>query len=278
MQKSSIISTIIIKPLHGLEYLKFGNLWHYRELLYFLVWRDLKVRYKQTLIGAAWAIVQPFVTMIVFSIFFGRIAKIPSEGIPYPIFSYAALLPWTLFSQGTIQASNSLVSSASLITKVYFPRLVIPISAVLSPLLDFAIAFVVLIGMMIYYGVYPTVMVFWFPVFLLLTLVTTFGISIWFSALNVKYRDVRYAIPFLVQIWLFATPVIYPSTILQGKWRVFLGLNPMTAVIEGFRWSLLGVGKIGGRMIWASIAVAVVLFFTGIFYFQKTERSFADVV
>jgi len=278
MQKSSPISTIIIKPVHGFEFIKLGDLWHYRELLYFLVWRDLKVRYKQTLIGAAWAIVQPFVTMIIFSIFFGRIAKIPSEGIPYPIFSYAALLPWTLFSQGTIQASNSLVSSASLITKVYFPRLVIPISAVLSPLIDFAIAFVVLIGMMIYYGVYPTVMVFWFPVFLLLTLVTTFGISIWFSALNVKYRDVRYAIPFLVQIWLFATPVIYPSTILQGKWRVFLGLNPMTAVIEGFRWSLLGVGKIGGRMIWASIAVAVVLFFTGIFYFQKTERSFADVV
>lgn len=270
--------TTVIKPSPGWAFPNLGELWQHRELLYFLVWRDVKVRYKQTVLGAAWAVLQPFLTMVVFSLFFGRLAGIPSEGLPYPVFSFAGLLPWTLFSQGMNQAGNSLAGSAHLVTKVYFPRAIIPLAAILAPLVDFAIAFVVLIGMMLYFGIVPTVVALWLPVFLLLALVTTLAVGLWLSALNAQYRDIRYVVPFLTQLWMFATPVIYPSTLLHGVWRILLGLNPMTSVVEGFRWTLLGVGEPPGRMIWASVGAVAVLLVTGAVYFRRTERTLADVV
>ena len=277
-------TTIIIEPSRGWSALRLGELWEYRELLYFLVWRDVKVRYKQTTLGAAWAILQPLLTMVVFTIFFGRLAKVPSEGIPYPIFSFAGLLPWTFFSQGLSQSSNSLVGSANLIKKVYFPRLVIPISAVLTGVVDFAVAFVVLLGMMVVYGVAPTLALVLLPVLLVLAFVVALGAGLWLSALNVEYRDVHHVVPFFVQIWLFVTPVIYPSRIVtQHLVRIGLpgwvyGLNPMTGVIEGFRWALLGMGDPPWSLIVASSAVAVGLLASGLFYFRRMERTFADVV
>lgn len=274
----SAIPTLIIQPSRGWVSLRLGELWEYRELLYFLVWRDVKVRYKQTALGAAWAIIQPFFTMIVFSIFFGRLAKIPSDGIPYPIFSYAALVPWTFFSNGLTQSSNSLVGSANLITKVYFPRLTIPIATVLSGIVDFLLAFVVLLGMMLYYGVLPTANVLWLPLFLLLALVTSLGVGLWLSALNVEFRDVRYVVPFLSQFWLFATPIAYPSSLLAEPWRTVYGLNPMVGVVEGFRWALLGTDTAPGPIIAVSSAAAVLILVGGAFYFRRMEKTFADVV
>ena len=270
---------IRIEPSKGWLSLNLRDVWEYRDLFYFLTWRDVKVRYKQTAIGAAWAIIQPFFTMVVFSLFFGQLAKIPSEGVPYPIFSYTALLPWTFFANAMGQASNSLVGSANLISKVYFPRLLIPLSAVLTGVVDFALAFVVLIGMMVYYGIYPTWQVLWLPAFLLLAFITALGVGLWLSALNVQYRDVRYTIPFLTQLWLFATPVIYPSSLLHGsKWALLLGLNPMSGVIEGFRWALLGTGSAPAGIFWVSVVAALVLLVTGLIYFRHMERTFADVV
>lgn len=267
-----------IQPTRRWAFPSLGEIWRYRELLYFLVWRDIKVRYKQTVLGAAWAVLQPFLTMVVFSLFFGRLAGIPSEGLPYPVFSYAGLLPWTFFSQGITQAGNSLANSAHLITKVYFPRAIIPLAAVLALVVDFGIAFIVLIGMMLYYRIVPTVAVFWLPAFLLLALTTALAVGFWLAALNAQYRDIRYIIPFLTQLWMFATPVIYPSTLLHGVWRVLLGLNPMTSVVEGFRWVLLGVGEPPGRMVWASVGMVIVCLITGGVYFRWTERTLADVV
>ncbi len=272
------LPTFVIRPSHGWVSLRLSALWEYRELLYFLTWRDIKVRYKQTVIGAAWAIIQPFFTMVVFTLFFGKLAKVPSEGVPYPIFSYTALLPWTFFAQAMNQSANSLVGSANLLTKVYFPRLVIPLSATLAPLVDFAIAFIVLVGMMFFYQIYPTAAVVWLPAFMLLAFGSSLGVGLWFSAMNVQYRDIRYVIPFLTQLWLFATPVIYPSSLLHGPWRTILGLNPMTGVVEGFRWALLGVGDAPGEMIWASVAVSLLLVVTGSIYFNRMEKTFADVV
>ncbi|MCX7750022.1 MAG: ABC transporter permease [Candidatus Bipolaricaulota bacterium] len=267
-----------IQPSRRWGFPSLGEIWHYRELLYFLVWRDVKVRYKQTVLGAAWAVLQPFLTMVVFSLFFGRFAGIPSGELPYPVFSYVGLLPWTLFSQGINQAGNSLAASAHLVTKVYFPRLLIPLAAVLALVVDFAIAFGVLLGMMLYYRIVPTSAVLWFPGFFLLALLTTLAVGLWLAALNAQYRDVRYVVPFLTQLWLFATPVIYPSFLLQGVWRVLLGLNPMTTVVEGMRWALLGVGAPPGRMVWASVGVVALLLITGLLYFRHTERTLADVV
>jgi lipopolysaccharide transport system permease protein len=272
------LSKVIIKPSRGWFAFRLNDLWQYRELLYFLTWRDIKVRYKQTVLGAAWAIIQPFFTMVVFTLFFGRLAKIPSEGVPYPIFSYAGLLPWTFFSQAMNQSSDSLVGNANLISKVYFPRLVIPLSAALAPLVDFCIAFIVLVGMMFFYKIFPTGTLVWLPAFLLLALATSLGIGLWLSALNVQYRDVRYTIPFLTQLWLFATPVIYPSSGVHGPWRILLGLNPMTGVVEGFRWALLGIGAAPGGMIYTSMGVSLLLVFTGMIYFKRMEKTFADVV
>lgn len=272
------IPTSIIQPSVGWRSLDWTDLWQYRELLYFLSWRDIKVRYKQTVLGAAWAIIQPFFTMAVFSLFFGKLAKVPSDGIPYPLFAYAALVPWTFFANGLSQSADSLVGSANLIKKVYFPRLVIPISSVLSGLVDFVLAFVVLLGMMLYYGLVPTLNVIWLPLLLILALVTALGTGFWLSAMNVQFRDVRYTIPFLIQLWLFATPIAYPSSLLTEPWRTLYGLNPMVGVVEGFRWALLGTDTAPGMTILVSALVAATLFVSGAFYFRRMEKTFADVV
>lgn len=272
------VQVIRIEPSKGWVALQLKELWAYRELLYFLVWRDVKVRYKQTALGAAWAIIQPVFTMIVFSLFFGRLGKIPSDGLPYPLFSFAALVPWTYFSHGLSQASNSLVGSANLIKKVYFPRLSIPIASVASGLIDFALAFLVLLGMMLYYGIFPGIQVIWLPLLLLLTLITSLGVSLWLSALNVHFRDVRQMIPFLTQLWLFATPIAYPSSLLSEPWRTLYSINPMVGVVEGFRWALLGTDTAPGPMIIVSSLAAVAILVSGTFYFRRLEKTFADVV
>jgi len=269
---------IVVKPSKGWISLKLKELWEYRELLYFMAWRDIKVRYKQTVLGAAWAIIQPFFTMVIFSIFFGRLAKVPSDGLPYPIFAYTALVPWTFFANGLNQASNSLVGSANLIKKVYFPRLVVPISSVISGVVDFVLAFAVLLGMMLFYGFAPTVNILWLPLFILLIFVTALGVGFWLSALNVQFRDVRYTVPFLTQFWLFATPIAYPSSLLSEPWRTLYGINPMVGVVEGFRWALLGTDTAPGAIILVSSLVALALLVGGAFYFKRLERSFADVV
>jgi len=268
---------IIIQPAKGWVPLKIRELWQHRELIYFLIWRDVKIRYKQTVLGTAWAIIPPFMSMIVFSIFFGGLAKIPSDNLPYPIFAYTALVPWTLFASGLTQSSNSLAGAAGLITKVYFPRLVIPIAALLSGIVDFALAFLLLLGMMVFYGRVPTINIIFLPLFLLLALVTALGIGLWLSALNVQFRDVRYIIPFLTQFWMFATPIVYPSSLLSEEWRIIYGLNPMAGVVEGFRWALLGTDTAPGPMILVSAAASFVLLISGAFYFKRMEKAFADV-
>lgn len=267
-----------IEPSKGWVSLKLRELLEYRELLYFLIWRDVKVRYKQTILGVAWAIIQPFFTMVVFSLFFGRLAKMPSDGMPYPIFSYAALVPWTFFANGLNQASNSLVGSANLIKKVYFPRLAIPIATVLSGVVDFALSFIMLIGLMFYFGLTPTINVIWLPFFLLLALVTSLGVSLWLSALNVEFRDVRYIMPFLSQLWMFSTPIAYPSSLLSEPWRTIYGINPMVGVVEGFRWALLGTQLSFGSGIVISSFVACLLLLSGALYFRRMEKTFADIV
>ena len=269
---------IVVKPSKGWISLKLRDLWEYRELLYFLTWRDIKVRYKQTVLGAAWAIIQPFFTMVVFSLFFGKLAKVPSDGIPYPIFAYAALVPWTFFANGLSQSSNSLVDNANMLKKVYFPRLVVPLSSVISGVVDFILAFTVLLGMMLFYGIYPTIHVIWLPFLLLLTLTTSLGVGLWLSAMNVQFRDVRYTLPFLTQFWLFATPIAYPSSLLPEPWRTLYGINPMVGVVEGFRWALLGTETAPGPIIIVSALVALALLVGGAFYFRRMEKTFADVV
>jgi len=270
--------TLLIRPSRGWAALDLADLWQYRELIYFLTWRDIKVRYKQTVLGGAWAILQPFLTMVVFSVFFGRLAGIPSDGLPYPIFAYCALLPWQLFAHALTESSNSLVANERLITKVYFPRLVVPISAVLAGLLDFLVAFVVLIGMMMYYHIRPTAAVWTVPLFLLLAVGAALGVGLWLSALNVQYRDVRYTIPFLTQFWLFLTPVAYPSTLVPVSWRALYGLNPMAGVVEGFRWALLGKTEGPGALLAVSVAITIVILIGGLYYFRRMEKTFADVV
>lgn len=278
MSKISNVSLTVIRPKKGWKTLNLKELIEYRELLFFLAWRDIKVRYKQTVLGVAWAIIQPFFTMIIFSLFFGRLAKIPSDGIPYPIFSYAALVPWTFFANGLNQASNSLVGSANLIKKVYFPRLAIPIATVLSGVVDFILSFILLIGMMTYFGFFPTYNVFWLPLFLLLALTTSLGVSLWLSALNVEFRDVRYTIPFLTQFWLFSTPIAYPSSLLSEPWKTIYGINPMVGVVDGFRWALLGTNTPPGLAMVVSSVVALFLLISGAFYFRRMEKNFADVI
>jgi lipopolysaccharide transport system permease protein len=271
-------STLILRPPKGWASIGLKELWEYRELLYFLTWRDIKVRYKQTALGAAWAIIQPFFMMVVFSLFFGKLGGIPSDGIPYPIFVFCALLPWQLFAHALTESSNSLVANERLITKVYFPRLVVPISAVLGGLVDFAIAFVILLGMMAYYHIVPTVMIFTLPLFVLLAIMTALAVGLWLSALNVQYRDVRYTITFITQFWLFATPVAYSSSLVPERWRALYGLNPMAGVVEGFRWALLGKTEGPGAMLGVSVAVVILLLIGGLYYFRRMERTFADVV
>jgi lipopolysaccharide transport system permease protein len=267
-----------IRPSTGWISLKLRDLWQYRELVYFLIWRDVKVRYKQTALGASWAIIQPLMTMVVFSLFFGKLGKMPSDGIPYPIFSFAALVPWTFFVNGLTHGSNSMVGNANLIKKVYFPRLAIPISAVASGVVDFALAFAVLLLMMLYFGFFPTVRMLWLPAFVLLGLIASLGVSLWFSAMNVQYRDIKYILPFVTQFWLFATPIAYPSSLLSEPWRTLYALNPMVGVIEGFRWALLGTSNASGPMFLVSVVSAVIILVGGAFYFRRMERTFADVV
>jgi lipopolysaccharide transport system permease protein len=273
-------TTIYIKPSTGFAALNLKDLWMYRELVYFMIWRDVKVRYKQTMLGAAWAIIQPVLTMIVFTFLFGRIAKLPTDNnIPYPIFSYAALLPWGMFVGALNQASRSLTSNQNMVTKIYFPRLVLPLASILSGLVDFVIAFVILIGLMIYYGVTPSPNAIWaLPLFLLLTVVTALGVALWLSAINVQYRDVNYALPFLTQFWLFITPVAYSSNLISEKWQLVYSLNPMAGVVNGFRWALLGTNTGPGPEMAVSVLISVVILIGGLFYFRNMEKTFADTI
>jgi len=274
---TSSLPTITIRPSPGWAPVNLRELWVYRELLYFLTWRDVKVRYKQTLLGFAWAILQPFMMMVVFTIFFGNLAKIPSEGIPYPLFSYTALLPWTLFAEGVTRSTNSLIVGAALVQKVYCPRLVLPLSGIISPMVDFAIAFTILIALMFYFGYLPTVRILSLPLFLLLAIMTSLAAGMWLSAINVRYRDVRFAVPFLVQLWLFASPVVYGSSLIPEQFQVLYGLNPMAGVIEGFRWALLGTNPPGALMT-VSVIIVIFLLISGMFFFQRMEKTFADVI
>lgn len=272
------LAVTVLEPPPRLLAINLAELWRHRELLYFLVWRDVKVRYKQTALGAAWAVLQPTLTMVVFTLFFGRLAKVPSDGVPYALFTYCALVPWTFFANGVTQSADSLVGNANLLRKVYFPRLAIPTASVLAGLVDLAISFGVLVVLLAAYGRVPTASVVWLPAFVLLALITALGVGLWLTALNVQFRDVRYVVPFLVQMWLFATPVAYPSTLLQEPWRTVYGLNPMVGVVEGFRWALLGTATRPAPVIAVSAVMAVLLLITGAFYFRSMERTFADRV
>src|SRR2546423_4180384 len=271
-------STVRIEPPRALFELRLGEVWAYRELLYFFVWRDVKIRYKQTVIGVLWVVLQPVLTMLVFTLFFGRLAKLPSQGLPYPVFYFAALVPWTYFSYALQSTTNVVVDNQRLITKVYFPRLILPISATLSGLVDFAIGFVVLAIFTFAYGIRPTLAAFWLPALLVLALFTALGVGLWMSALNALYRDVRYVIPFVVQFWMFASPVVYPSTLVPERWRWLYGLNPMTGVIEGFRWALTGHGEPPNLMLAASTAAVLLVLGGGLVYFRAMESTVADVV
>jgi len=267
-----------VAPSRGWAALRLRDLWAYRELVYFLTWRDVKVRYKQTVLGAAWAILQPGLTMLIFSLFFGRLARVPSDGIPYPLFSLAGLVPWTFFSNGLTQASNSLVGNANLITKVYFPRLIAPLATVLAGVIDVVLACGVLVVMMGYYRVPPTTHIVWLPAALLLVVVIALGTGLWLSAMNVQFRDVRYAVPFLTQLWLFATPIAYPSSLLHEPWRTVYAINPMVGAVEAFRWSVLDRSAAPVAQLAVSSAVAVTVLVTGALYFRRMERTFADIV
>jgi lipopolysaccharide transport system permease protein len=273
-----ILLTVIV-PTRGWVSLHLRELWTFRELLYFLTLREIKVRYKQTAIGIVWAVIQPLLTMVVFSLFFGKLAKMPSDGIPYPVFSLTGLVIWTFFANGVSQAANSLVVNSNLIGKIYFPRLTVPIASVLSGTLDLAIALVLLCLFMLRFGIHPSIQVLWLPGFFLLALCTALGAGLWLAALNVEYRDVRYIVPFLVQFWMFGTPIAYPSSLVPQPWRTWFGLNPMVGVVEGFRWAMLGGSKYApGAMFAVSALVSVVLLISGAFYFRRMEKTFADIV
>jgi homopolymeric O-antigen transport system permease protein len=270
--------TCRIERSRGWAALKLGEVWHYRELLYFFAWRDIKVRYKQTAIGAGWAVLQPLATMTIFTLIFGRLAKMPSDGLPYSIFAFAGLLPWNYFAQAVSRSGASLVGNAGLISKVYFPRLIVPLSATVAPLVDFVIGFLALTGMMIWFSVVPSWRWLALPLFLIFALHTALAVGLWLAALNVRYRDVAHTIPFLVQFWMFASPVAYPGSLVPEKWRLLYGLNPMAGVIEGFRWCLLGTGSLDARVLAASAATVLVLLWGGAVFFKRMERTFADVV
>jgi lipopolysaccharide transport system permease protein len=272
------IPLVVFEPSKGWTCLKLKELWNYRELLYFLTWRDVKVRYKQATLGVAWTVIQPLMTMVIFSLIFGQLAKLPSDGIPYPIFSYAALLPWQLFSVTLTRASTSLVSNANLLTKVYFPRLIIPLSAITAGLVDFAISFLVLLGLMLYYGIFPNWVVLLLPFLVLFAVLTALGVGLWLSALNVQYRDVQHMVPFVVQVWMFASPVAYSAGLIpKGLWRIVYGLNPMAGVIQGFRWVLLN-GKPPDELMIVAVIMVMMLLGSGLIYFKHMEKTFADIV
>ncbi|MGH7797792.1 MAG: ABC transporter permease [Candidatus Binatia bacterium] len=278
MNSSIDLPRTLVTPSRGWVSLKLGEMWEYRELLYFFIWRDVKVRYKQTALGVSWAILQPFLTMVLFSLFFGRLAKVPSDGVPYPIFAYTALLPWTFFAHGVTLSANSVVANANLVKKVYFPRMAIPVASVLSGFADLVPAFIVLVGMMFYYGIYPSAQIVWLPVFVVLALIAALGVGIGLAAINVHFRDVRHTVPFLVQSWLFITPIAYPSSLLPEHWKTIYALNPMVGVVEGFRWALLDTEPAPGPILWVSAAAALVLLLLSALYFRHLEKTFADVV
>jgi lipopolysaccharide transport system permease protein len=267
---------IRIQPSRGA--LRLDELWEYRELLYFLVWRDIKVQYKQTVLGAAWAIIQPFFSMVIFSLVFGKVAGIPSDDIPYPVFSFAALVPWTFFANGLNKSTQSLVTGSNIVKKVYFPRLIMPISAVLSGVVDFTLAFLMLLGIMAFFGILPTASIVWLPFLLVLGASTSLGVGLWLSAMNVEFRDVRYVIPFLVQAWMYASPIVYPSSMFGEPWRTLYALNPMVGVIEGFRWALLGTETQPTLLIIVSTLSSLALLVSGMVYFRRMEKNFADVL
>ncbi len=267
-----------IQPSSGWIPLDLRELWNYRELVYYFVWRDIKVRYKQTVVGAGWAVIQPLFTMVIFSIFFGRLANLPSDGLPYPIFSYAALVPWGYFVNVMSGASSSMLSNAGMIKKIYFPRLAIPLSSVFSAGLDFAIQFVVLLLMMLYFGISPTANIIWLPFFLLLALITSTGVGLWLATYNARFRDLRYIHGFIVQTWLFITPIAYSSSLLNEPWKTVYGINPMAGVVEGFRWALLGTDTAPGPMIAVSGLVSLIVFVSGLYKFQRLEKTFADII
>ncbi len=272
-------NVVYLRPPHGWASLNLSDLWHFRELIYFMTWRDLKVRYKQTLLGASWAILRPFLSMVVFSIFFGGLAKVPSDGVPYPIFSYTGLLPWELFATALSVASRSLTQNSNMITKIYFPRVILPLSSILAGVVDFLIALVVLLGMMLYFKITPTIHIWVVPLLLLLTVIAALGVGLWLSALNVQYRDVGYVTPFLTQIWLFITPIAYPASLVPAKWKLLYALNPMTGVVEGFRWAVLGtLPSAPVNLLLISTAVSLALLVSGMMYFRHMERTFADMI
>lgn len=275
---ASNIPSFEIRPASGWFSLDIRELWTYRELAYFLAWREIKVRYKQTAIGVAWAVLQPLAMMLVFTVFFGKLGNMPSDGIPYPLFAFAALLPWQLFSRTITECSNSLVADQRLITRVYFPRIIIPLATTISAIVDFAIAAVLLVALMLYYGFAPGLEIVWLPAFILLMVVAALGVGFWLSALNVEYRDVRYALPFVNQFWLFITPVVYSSSLVPERWQWLYGLNPMVGVVEGFRWALLGAGKGPSPMLAVSVVIAVILFAGGLIWFQRREQTFVDTL
>jgi lipopolysaccharide transport system permease protein len=277
MTAAELTATRRLRPSQGWSTRTLSDLWAYRELLYFFIWRDVKVRYKQTLLGAGWAIVQPLMTMVVFTVFFGHLAKIPSDGLPYPVFSLIALVPWSYFASALAGCSTSLNGYQHIISKVYFPRLIIPFAAVIAPLVDFAIGFGILLGFMAWYRIVPGATIVWLPALMLLAVGTAAGVGIWLAALNVRYRDVRYVVPFVVQLWMFATPVAYPASLVPGRWRAAYGLNPMAGVIEGFRWALAG-GPAPGPITLVSAAVVVAMIVAGAIYFRRLEGTFADVI
>jgi lipopolysaccharide transport system permease protein len=274
---AAAVVTTRLEASRGWDLRGLTELWAYRELLYFLVWRDVKVRYKQTVLGVGWAIVQPVMAMGVFTIFFGRLAHVPSDGLPYPVFSLAGLVPWTYFAAAVASGASSLASYQHIISKVYFPRLLIPLAAVLTPLIDFGVAFVVLLAVDVWYGVVPGADIVWLPALMLLAVGTAVAASVWLSALSVRYRDVRYVVPFAVQLWLFATPVAYPASLVPAKWRALYGLNPMAGTVEGFRWALAGGPSPGMMTIVSGVAVVLALV-TGVMYFRRAERTFADIM
>jgi lipopolysaccharide transport system permease protein len=270
---------VVIKPVKGWVPLNLRDLWLYRELVYFLTWRDLKVRYKQSVLGVIWAILKPTMTMIVFTIFFGNFAKIPSDGVPYPIFSYTGLLPWEFFAAALTVSSRSMLTSGGMVSKIYFPRIIVPLSSVMANLVDFLIAFVILIGMMFFYKIPLTINVLWLPAFILLAMITAIGVGLWFSALLVMYRDINYLLPFITQLWMFISPVVYSSSMIPEKWRWLYSINPMSGVVEGFRWAMLGTQQsISGGMIAISSAIALFIFISGMFFFRRMERIFADMI
>lgn len=272
-------NVVLIKPSKGWVGLRLRDLWAYRELIYFLTWRDIKVRYKQSVLGILWAILKPFMAMVVFTIFFGNFAKIPSDGIPYPIFSYTATLPWELFATALSVASRSMVANSNMVSKIYFPRMIVPLASVMSSVVDFFIGFIILIGMMIYYGFTPTLATLWLPLLILLALITALGVGFWTSALMVRYRDMGYIMPFISNLWMYLTPVVYSSTMIPEKWRLIYFLNPMTGVVEGFRYALLGSARSGSvGMILLSAVIAIIILITGMFYFRRMEKQFADMI